>query len=132
MYYPRYHQPMDIIGWLLIVGFTLRLTRFIITDSLGHWWIQDPIDRAMARYADRKIAEAQQAGTSPEDPWWWKYRAGLWCPYCVGFWVGVAVIASYLLWGHTELWKVVAGAFTLNWVTAHVGARLGDAEGNDD
>lgn len=123
---------MDILGWLLVLGLTLRLTRFIITDTLGQWWIQDPVDRAMARYAERKINESKLTGEAPEEPWWWKYRVGLNCPWCIGFWVGVAVVASYLLWGHNEWWRVVAAMFTLNWVVAHIATRVGDTGGDDN
>ena len=125
---------MDIVGWLLVLGLTLRLTRFVITDTLGKWWIHDPLDRAMASYAGKVIESHANSGNpgEPPTPWWWKYRVGLNCPYCVGFWISGAVALSYLLVGDTVAWRFVAGVFTLNWVASHVGARLGDAEGHDD
>lgn len=123
---------MDLLGWLLVLGATLRLSRLVIVDDLGKWWLQDRIDRAMDRYADKEIVAANLEDRLPRDPWWWKYRAGLWCPFCVGFWIAVGVVLSYLFWGDTLVWKVIAAMLTLNYVAAHLGARLGDVRDDDE
>lgn len=105
--------PLDIVR---IAGTTARLTRLVTTDFIGQWWVQDPVDRAMARY------EAAHSGE--EEPWWWRYRAGLTCPHCLGFWIGAGVLASYAVAGRTRSWRYVADALTLSYVIGHVSARL--------
>lgn len=75
---------------VLIVGAAMRATRLVVADSVpGQWWIKAPIDRAMERY--------EAAHPDGPEPWWWKYRAGLDCPHCVGLWLSGAVVGSYAL-----------------------------------
>lgn len=124
---------MDLVGWLLVLLTTMRLARLVIVDSLGKWWVQDPVDRAMARYERREVTAAREAGRPPRTPWWWKYRSGLWCPWCIGFWIAVAVLGSYLWVGQTWPWRFVAGALSLNYVAAQIGSRWDTSkEGMDD
>lgn len=123
------HWALILGDLLLAAGFTARLTRLVITDDLGAWWLRDPLDAWFHRQ------------DKPHDDWgpplvsrrmrWHRYLAGLVCPFCIGFQIGWLVLLS--LWlvggpGHAaEWWRYVAGTFTLNWVVAHVGVRLGDA-----
>jgi len=93
----------------LIVGASARLTRFVTVDDLGQWWIREPLHR---RFVD----------TSAE-----KYLIGLHCPHCAGFHASLVVIATYALARLLHLlpvWRVVAGALAVNYVTAHVSERL--------
>lgn len=120
----------------LAAGATARLTRLVVTDEIGQWWVKDPLDEAAARWWERHVEHVEQRrdalrrigrgaaanALEAEQPWWWKYRSGLDCPFCVGFWIGVGVLATRRVPG----WKFAASALTLNYVTAHVGARLGD------
>lgn len=110
---------------LLALGASARLTRFVIADHLGHWWVKEPVDDAMERYE----------ATHEEEPWWWRYRAGLDCPFCVGFWLGASVLASHALTSRSprlrSLWRLGTGALALNYVAAHVGIALGDFEDGD-
>lgn len=134
-----------VVDLLLLLGLTLRVTRLVVVDEIGEWWIKDPVDRAMQRWVDRKAEElnwqeiCEGCELEPNTvhahepfpvPWWWKYRSGLDCPWCVGFWIAVACTVSLLLVGGpghaSEWWRWVAGAFTLNYVAANVGPRLGD------
>lgn len=110
---------MRLTDVLLIAGATARLSRLVTTDFIGAWWIKDPVDRAMERYEESHPGE-------PE-PWWWKYRAGLDCPYCVGFWIGTGVLASYAVAGRSRFWRFGAGALALNYVVAHVSSRIDTA-----
>ena len=118
---------------VLAVLTSARLTRFVVRDDLAKWWIKDPIDRAMDRYAADEIYRAAQDDRDPVEPWWWKYRSGLDCPWCVGFWVslGVAGVAGMRF---LPVRLGMAG-MALNYLTAHVGERLGDyddGEGHDE
>lgn len=111
---------LHLLDALLALGLTMRLTLLIVGDDLGLWWVRGP----WATYAWNK--EGQEFG------WRSKISDGLHCPFCVGFWIGVLVLLS--LWlaggpGHAaEAWRWVAAAFALNYVAAHIGARLGDTE----
>lgn len=138
---------------LLILLTTLRLTRFITTDSLGGWLIADPAHRwaddheASLRLArERTIwkmrrehpemppATAEwltryESTLEDDEPISWQARlaSGLECPYCVGFWIGVAVIASYLTarqTGSMKVWRIASSAFALNYIVGATSARI--------
>lgn len=111
---------------VLVLGATMRLTRFVVTDTLGAWLIRDQVDAAMVRYEEREYEAAENEGRDVREPWWWKYREGLECPWCVGFWIGVGVLGSYHLVGRGRAWQFVATALTLNEVSARLGTVLGD------
>jgi hypothetical protein len=104
---------------LLLILASLRLTRLITKDSIpGQWWIYGPLYK---RYA-MKSARDHKA------PRWGRYLEGLECPFCVGFWIGCAVLLSLLLVGGpghaAEWWRWATGAFALNYVVGHVSKRL--------
>lgn len=128
---------MRLTDLTLTVLASARLTRFVITDSMGKWWIKDPIDEAMTGYSLEATEYALRTGTAAVEPWWWKYREGLDCPFCVGFWLGSGVLAAHAATAHRprarKVWRFAAGAFALNYVTAHLGSALGDFDhANDD
>jgi hypothetical protein len=118
---------------ILVVLGTLRLTRFITTDYLGHWWFVQPARRwALYPYHSLRHAPAEvidqewnenQPGTPRE-----KLVKGLDCPFCVGFWLGALVLLSLVITravpALTPLWRFAMGALALNYVTGHVSARL--------
>ena len=104
--------------WILLDTFllffaTLRLTRLVVTDSIGQWWLYGPLYK-----------RAHEGGTSK----WAKYVEGLVCPFCVGFWIGALLLGSLALAGGfgaaVEWWRWVTGAFALNWIAGHVASRL--------
>lgn len=109
---------------LLVVLLTARLTRLLITDDLGRWYFRGPLEAALLRNATTSTG------------WRARLAAGLSCPFCLGFWVGVGVLAFVAAVGgpgHLPDWsRYVAGAFALNYLTAHIGARLGDAGYSDE
>ena len=128
---------------LLAVGLAMRLTRFVVTDDLGGWWIRHPVMRAVVRYEqhhphtrrpDTTVTMWRGETVAVRMPWRENLSDGLHCPWCVGFWIDVAVLAS--LWAvggpgdAAEPWRWIAAAFTLNYVAAHIGARLGDTDGD--
>lgn len=119
---------MRIPGVVLALGASMRLTRLVVADDIGKWWVKDPVDRAMTRYAEKAIEEAGPDG-EPEQPWWWKYRSGLDCPFCIGFWIGTGVVAVDHLTKGTRMEgpvRIVGEMLALNEAAAHIGARLGD------
>lgn len=104
---------LDIV---LVVLLALRMTRFFTSDSLGLWWFYEPLHR-----------KAYGRGSNVPTPKWARYVEGLTCPFCVGFWCcALALLSLYIAGGpgHAwDLWRWVAAAFALNYVTGHVSAR---------
>lgn len=109
---------------VLITGTTARLTRLVVSDSLGEWWIHDPIDKAMDRY--------EAAHPDSATPWWWEYPKTLVsCPHCMSFhaaWVTLGTYWLARLLGPRALavWRFGAGVMTLSSVVGHVNARIDD------
>lgn len=108
--------------WLLVIGATLRLTRFVILDDLGRRLIRYPLEELLVW------------GLRPSKQW---LIEGLTCPFCVGFWIGLAVLtstlgAAALSPGEHLAWEVILAALTLNYLAAHVGARLDPNYDDDD
>lgn len=122
---------MRIVDLALAVGASARLSRLVITDDIGRWWVKEPVDRAMDAYAEREIWASANVGQDPREPWWWKYRSGLDCPFCVGFWLGAGVLASRAVLPE-KVWRFGAGALALNYVAAHLGSRLGDFDTDEE
>lgn len=111
---------LQVLDVLLLFGLILRLTRVIVSDDIGLWWVRGP----WANYAWEK--EGQEFG------WRAKISTGLGCPFCVGFWIaGLCLLSLFLVGGPGEaapLWRWVSAWFALNWIAAHLGARAGDTE----
>lgn len=114
-------SPVLALDLLLLLGFTLRLTRLVIADDLGLWTIRGPA------YLWATKHEPDAGG------WRAKLVSGLSCPFCVGFWIGALTVVSLLvayavpdvlLWP----WRIVAGIMTLNWIVGHVAGRVGDTD----
>lgn len=100
---------------LLIIGASLRLTRFVVTDDLGGWLIREPVHASAQRHGTR---EAQ------------RLAEGIDCPFCVGQWIAAGVLGSYLLARRRPAtlaaWRYVAGSLALNHLTAHIAVRIND------
>lgn len=125
---------MKHLGEFLVLGATMRLTRLVVTDDIGKWFIRNPA-RSWANSHELPINQWTgdvENATNPDNGWRSKLVSGLDCPFCAGFWIGVLVLLTYKLFGKTALWRFVAGALTLNEITGHVGARLGDAGYGED
>ena len=132
-----YHDPMRLLDPALAVLASARLSRLVITDDLGRWLIHDPIDRAMDRYAERELWAAANVGQEPREPWWWKYRSGLDCPFCIGFWLSLLVVGLGAAATRREgigaiAWRAGTGALATNYVASHLGARLGDFDTDEE
>jgi hypothetical protein len=65
-----------------------------------------------------------------KEPWSWQAKLvkGLECPFCIGFWIGVAVLLSLAIARAVPpllpVWRFFAGTFALNAVVGHVSARI--------
>ena len=144
---------MKLTDLALVFGATVRLSRFVTTDSLGDWYIVQPAklwaevhetshrqawsktissfsgadtDRKTTAFLDHKVA---QLGDEDEPmSWQAKLVEGLECPACVGFWIGAGVVGSYLVAQRDprllRAWRVGAGIFGLNYAVFHVSSRI--------
>ena len=93
---------------VLLAGLTVRAVRLAVVDTIG-----DPVRAGFVAAAGR---------VSPRTGLW---AADLWaCPFCIGFWISAAVVASYLWAGGTLLWQAVAATATLSYLAGHAVARL--------
>jgi len=127
----------------LVILASLRLTRLITTDWLGEWLIVAPIKRWAWRFEgpelQRRSEALPRAATlelvteyDPSDPFTWqaKFAKGLDCPFCVGYWVGSAVLVittAAVLYGAEALvvaWGVLLGTFALNYLVGHVSNKI--------
>ena len=92
----------------LLLGASVRLVRLAVVDTIA-----DPVRAGIVAAAAR---------VSP--------AAGRWtlalidCPFCIGFWICAATVASYLAAGSTVLWQAVAATLTLSYLAGHAVARL--------
>ena len=109
----------DFLDILILVLADLRLTRLVTTDDLGYWLLREPLERWADFYPD----EGEEPSGLKS-----KIVSGLACPFCVGFWVGLSLLATLFLAGgpgHCSLvWEYAAGAFALNYLAGHIAARL--------
>lgn len=96
---------------LLVLGFAARLTRLAVIDDIA-----EPARVALVRVVPIRLLDWAQGLVS--------------CPFCIGFWISAAVVASWIGWGDLLLWQAVAAAFTVSYAAGHAVARLdsGDAE----
>lgn len=140
---------------VLVIGATLRLTRLATTDSLGGWLLRNPLGKWAARHerarrmAMRKVIdltdvtdpememetlhllnawEEQLADTESWISWQGRLVSGLFCPFCVGFWIGLGVLATTVLlfplgavW---SWWLVLLAGLGLNYLVGHVSAKI--------
>lgn len=109
---------------ILIVLATARLTRFVTEDWLGHWWLVQPARRwamygTKLRHAQAYVIDQEWQDTEPTT-WRQKLVKGLDCPFCVGFWIGGAV----LLASRIPLARWVLSVFALNYVVGHLSSRI--------
>lgn len=133
---------MTVADTVRVVAAVARVTSLIASDDVpGQWWIKDPIDRAMQKYRDRRSSPVLSRFTGEhlghsvfDEPWWWKYRAGLSCPYCVSVHVAFWTVLIENATRHAPkpirgAWKLATGALAAAWVAGHAEAYL---SGGDD
>lgn len=99
----------------ILLGASLRLTRFVVTDDLGGMLIREPVHGLAERHGTHEV---------------YRLADGIDCPFCIGQWIAFGTLASYLIAKRhpatLTAWRFVAGGLTLNHVTAHLAVRLND------
>lgn len=103
----------DLFDAVLVVGAAARLTRLVTDDTIGR-----PARDAL-RTAGRRLAGA--------DGLVWADELAT-CPWCAGFWVALAVVASWAAWGAHPAWQAVAGVLAVAWAVGWLGTATGDPE----
>lgn len=130
-----------------------RLTRFVTQDWLGEWLIARPVKRWAEGYELKAMEERERfheticegrqgpeavadhkectplADYNPHDPITWqaKVASALDCPFCIGFWIGLGILAVNTATAGTRLagpWRGLKTALALNYVVGHVSARI--------
>lgn len=106
---------MFIFDIVLLILAALRITRFVLIDSLGRWWFVGP-------------ALKRSYGTPAE-----KYVEGLLsCPFCIGFWISlVGVVSLWLAGGPGEAalwWRVLAAIWALSYIVGHGVSKIDYAD----
>lgn len=124
----------DTLGEWLIVGPAKRWAlRDITAPATATDTHKDEIERLKALALDDHSMEEQNAlidyGTEgPGASKRARLVKGLDCPFCVGFWItGSALLAGLLASRgprRRTAFRFIAGVFTANYVTGHIGARL--------
>lgn len=121
---------------LLTLGLTLRVVRAVTGDTIGERYILDPTRAWAMRQHPKTTGDLTVIDGEAHSRRWLFWQSGLACPFCIGFYIAGAVLLSLFLVGGpgdaAEPWRWVAGWFTLNWIAAHVGSRLGDAGYDED
>lgn len=119
--------PKSVGEAALILGGTLRLTRAVTTDAIGEALIHRPVTRGLRRWYG---VDEHGRLRVPTDARWSLAEAadGLGCPFCVGFWLGVGVLAGHALTARSPrgraAWRFVMASLTLNEVVGHVSAWI--------
>jgi hypothetical protein len=122
----------------LITGLTMRLTRLVVSDDLGQWWLKDPLDRWLHAHPPSSPWEDAErsgpledmrrvAGGESHRMRWARYAEGADCPHCVSFHAAYLSLGSYLLARRLHLlpaWRFAAGTMSLSAVVGHVSARI--------
>jgi hypothetical protein len=110
-------DALDLPAWLvllLVVLATARVWRLLVVDGITEG------------FRIRLIASVQDRPRRWRDA----FHDALFCPFCVGFWILLMLLASALAWSDEVAWQLVVGAFALNYVSGQFNARL-DAEDAD-
>lgn len=93
-------MTLDIV---LLVLATWRVTRLVVDDDIA------------APLRGWAIARSE----------WWEELVT--CPFCIGFWLSVAAVASYALavyGGWLIVWRWLAAPWALSIVVGHLSSRL--------
>lgn len=94
----------------LLIGLALRLTVLVTADTISERYLREPL---MSRVRTER------------GEFWVE---GLYCPWCVGFWLcGLCILSLILAGGPGDAanwWRVLAGWFTLSWIVGTVQSRL--------
>ena len=146
---------MNLSRLALVAIATARLTRFVTTDSLGEWLLVAPAKRWAVRDVIAPASSSEEHRAEIESA---KHRAlvdevasdlsglvdygaqgpgaskrarlvkGLDCPFCVGFWIGAAVLLGEVATRRVPVlrpvWTFALGALGLNYAVGHLSSRI--------
>lgn len=98
----------------LAVGAAARLTRLVTQDSLLD------VPRAHIEHwgNTRKHGEDYTDDLAENDPHWAAKLIN--CPWCIGFWINAAVLATAWWWGDRRWWRYTAGVWATSYATSAV------------
>ena len=109
---------------LVVLG-TARLIRFVTEDSLGYWWVVQPVRRWANRHED---GGEDDDDPNPEAGWRSKVASGIDCRWCVGFWIGALVLVGEVTLGRIpgvrQVWRFGLATLALNSVANGVGKGI--------
>jgi len=120
--------------WLLVPLAVARLTRLITSDKLPEMLVLGKWRKAA--YAREAEVVEKQFRTDPKSLEDYeptlprtagaRFMAGLDCPFCIGFWVGLIVIVISLAVPKPlrTAWNALLGALGLNYVVGHISKRI--------
>lgn len=100
---------MDVLELLLAIGLTARIVRLAVWDDAGRI-LRRPAEllgQLVAGVRGRKFFEEM-----------------FFCPFCIGWWVSLAVAGSWAVAGETLAWRAVALAGTASYIAGHLVATL--------
>lgn len=126
---------MNLPRLALVAIATARLTRFVTTDWLGEWTLVRPLKRWAVRAESPAHSGPRPPGWNPDDRdpdpdngWRSKLAKGLDCPFCVGFWIGAAVLLGEVVTGRVRplrgVWTFALAALGLNYAVGHLSSRI--------
>ena len=96
----------------LAVGAAARLTRLAARDS-----ILDLPRAHVEHWANkRKHGENYTADQAENDPHWAVTLIN--CPWCIGFWINAATLATAWKWGDRRWWRAATGVLATSFVTS--------------
>lgn len=123
------------LGMILLA--TARASRFFTSDSLGEWTLVGPAKKWAHRhestYVDQAAAEDAEASGAPiptphpANGWRSKLVNGLDCPFCVGFWLGGAILLGEATIGRSPLrplWRFGIAMLGMNYLVGHLSSRI--------
>jgi len=115
------------LTWIAVLDHGIAV---LATIRLMGFFMQDDLGRRPMRWIEERVRLRL-----PSHRGW--IADGFTCPFCLGFWIGLAVILSLML--ATDVggvwltgWRAIAGALALNYVAAHVMITLDAYDGPDD
>lgn len=83
----------------LAVGAAARLTRLVARDSI----LDIPRERFEHWANTRKHGENYTIEQAENDPHWAVILVN--CPWCIGFWINAATLATAARWGDRRWWR---------------------------
>lgn len=120
--------------YALLTLASARLSRLVTTDQLGEWFIHNPVYKWADKHEHVRRRVMRQDMDSPEPvTWQGRLASGLECPFCVGFWATLGVVAVERATRSTPrpfraAVEVVGTALAVNYVVGHAEARLTETE----